>query len=94
MLLLSLVPRGGLFPYVMFLAQSPVGCGERSECCLTGSGSHASSKGEGIPLEGTGGGGVEAWSWDNIEFGEVLIFYLSVSGPVMQPDNLYCDCTT
>ena len=93
MLALSPVPRGGLLPYGIFLAQSRVGCGERSECCWTGSGSHASSRGEGMPLEGAGGED-EAWSCDSIELGEVLCHSPSVSGRVVQLSNLCCGCTT
>lgn len=51
MLALLLGLRGGLLPCGMVLFQSVVLGGRGSGCSRTGVGSHASNKGEEIPLE-------------------------------------------
>lgn len=60
MLALLLGTRGGLRPCGTLLVQSVVECEGGSGYCLAGAGSHASNRGEETPLEGAGGGDVEA----------------------------------
>lgn len=47
-------------------------------CCRVSVSSHGSNRGVEAPLVGASGGDVEAWSWESMEGGKVLIQDLSV----------------